>query len=309
MSFRLHALAVGMAASLAMLSAPAHAEAVLTGLSAVSSASLNGTPGSTVTESDVGYVGSNSRAGSFIGGEARASAWANQHGWYGVGASADYVGSASARSTLRYTITNDTSESREFTSTFRIFGASVSAMADPTVIWGDGEFLQASYEASFRAGGQVLFESGATIRNDEAGIQLSLSGTRLNDYGADGASGLYLWDEGTYSVSLGVLAAGASIDFEVDVLQTAISNYTIDHGGLGESCGLSEFGNCGRGRAGAQFGDPFGFDSYGQGSTLVSFDSTVAADPGPAHVPEPASLALAGLGLLAAGMAGRRRKA
>jgi len=204
------------------------------------------------------------------------------------GASLDF--DTTAHLTQSLVLTNDLGVAADFSLDFYLYSGILSAYGA-----GNGG---ASYDLSIKQGGStILFSSAASISN--TGV-LTRSGTRLSGASRSGSS--YAWNDTVVSLDLGTLAAGASTTLNYDLVVTAFGNYSSS------SCLMAEgpfstwivLGNStedGACSAKASFGDPF------QVNSLIPPVVTASAA---GTIPEPLSIGLVGLGLVA--LASQRRK-
>ena len=314
-NLRLSALALAAAACLPAWSAP-----VISADSAAAAfdgtANVAGTPS---TNTSPGYVNSITQSNQ-AQGTATGYAFANQFGAYAVNSSAEGKGNASAQAKLQYTLMNSSALAQSYTMSFYIYGGYLEAM---TAFNGPGlsgsESLSAGYTASIKAGSNTVFSSGATFTRTDGLTTLVKTGTELSN--ASASASMYAWSGATYSIELGVLGAGESMDVLAqldDMTVSDVGTYIYSGGGgYGYQCsgggGYNAIGGmstmavalddvtCFKGNARAFYGDPVDFDDQTP-PTAVTFVGTAVG-----QVPEPGTLALVALALVAAAT-GRRRK-
>lgn len=290
----------------------AHADVVVGASSAAAVATATGTPSS---YTDTGYINSSTWA-SDATGYASGYAFANVGGAYAVNSFAEGIGSASAHAQFANRFYNTSGVAQHYTLSFRIYGGSISAYDYGYRPLDSGEFLTASYAASVKVslnGGtqNTAFSSSATLTRNAAGFSLVRNGTVLN--GADDPAtqiddGNYAWSNAYYSVDLGVVAAGSYIDVLAEVdngagANVGVYNFSGSECGYGDGYGNGDgcYGSNYLGYAGSFYGDPL--ELSGDPLNLALTSTAVAQD-----LPEPASLALVGLAVGAAGVARRRRR-
>lgn len=289
----------------------AHADVVVGASSAAAVATSTGTPSS---YADTGYINSNTWA-SDATGYASGYAFANVGGSYAVSSYAYGVGNSAAHAQFANRFFNTSGVAQHYTLSFRIYGGSISAYDYGYRPLDSGEFLTSGYAASVKVsvdGGSqaTAFSSSATLTRDSSGFALVRSGTVLN--GADDpltqiADGDYAWSNAYYTVDLGVVAAGSYIDVLAEVDNGANANvgvYNFSGGECGYGDGYGDgycYGSEWVGRASSFYGDPL--ELSGDPDNLVLTATAVAQD-----LPEPASLALVGLAVGAAGVARRKRR-
>lgn len=296
----------------------AQADVVVGASSAAAVATATGTPSSYV---DTGYINSNTWANDATG-YASGYAFANVGGSYAVSSFAEGIGNSSAHAQFANRFYNTSGVAQHYTLSFRIYGGSISADDHGYRPLDSGEFLTSSYAASVKVslnGGaqNTAFSSAATITRNDSGVSLVRSGTVLNgadDPVTDIADGDYAWSNAYYSVDLGVVAAGSYIDVLAEVDNSAAANVGV-YNFSGSECGYGDgygdgygcYGSNYVGQAGSFYGDPLGLNTIplldGDPDNLVLTANAVTQD-----LPEPASLALVGLAVGAAGVARRKRR-
>ncbi|HEY0956407.1 MAG TPA: PEP-CTERM sorting domain-containing protein [Roseateles sp.] len=287
----------------------AHADLVVGASSAAAVASATGTPS---PYSDPTYSSSNTSI-SDATGSAYGYAFANAGGAYAVSSYVYGTGSSEAHAQFSNRYYNTSGVTQHYTLSFKIYGGNISAYDYGYAALETTDFLKSGYAASVKVSvdsGTVdtKFSSSATLTRDSGGFSLQRSGTVLA--GADDplsqlSDGDYSWSGAYYTVELGAVAAGSYIDVVAAVDNNASANVGVYDFGGGSEC-TDSYGNtyyCGYGygyvgRASSFYGDPLDLDSQ-----LFSVTSAAAQD-----LPEPASLALVGLAVGAAGLARRKRK-
>jgi hypothetical protein len=168
--------------------------------------------------------------------------------------------------------------------------------------------LQAGYNIAIRAGANTLFESAATLRmigdwpnTFTTTSSLTLSGVDLGGVLTHPQTGapdrwLYEWGDFMGSVELGVLNPGESLMIDYDVSTFVIAGI--------DKCATSDCA------ARASIGDPFEVNGNIPDNAMSSIGgaSTISSSPAdPTAVPEPGTLPLFALSLLALGLCRRSR--
>lgn len=219
-----------------------------------------------------GYVSAS--ASDYAASGAYAGANGDLDGTFYMSADGYGVFDAGAGFLQSYTVTNDDGFDQFFDFTFNIENGSIDSSCGDDgygygdgygtgAACGDGDEGAADYSAEIRLNGATIWESSASLVTSDGGSVFSSSGVALGTYFADDS--FYYWSEQTFTIDLGLIAAGESFDLDYEVR-------------------VGANGSNGGGRA--QFGDPSGF-----GATGSPFGSTPT-------VPEPGTLALLAPALL-----------
>ena len=314
------ALAVG-----AVLMAAAGSAVAVPMLTAASSASANNVPGIESTSSSAGYVGSSTSA-SATAGNGSGYAFSRSNGAYAVSSSGQGIGTGSAATSFATSITNSSGSALNYSMSFHIYGGSISTYLNNSASLTGTESLLATYMAEIKVGGTSVFSSGATVKRDASGIitETKVGTVDLNPSDTT-ADGYFSWSGGWYTVDLGTVASGASIDVLAsltDATQSNVGSYTFDAGccdgyygcpvlarssdslrsvAFAIGCQFTGF----KGGASAFYGDPINFSSsptVGPPAGGTQFGVTTSS------VPEPGAYGLVALALGAAGLASRRRR-
>lgn len=315
-------LAAAIGAALLTCGAGANAAVVLTADTTASISGVAITPTSSSSSPD--YVNSYA-SGSAALGEAYGYSFARDSGAYAVSSNAAGIATATATTSFGQSITNDTGRDRRFSMSFHIYHGYMSTGLNGDATLVGTEFLQALYSANISVNGSNVFTSSATVRRDASGTSGSKSGVDLNaaDSAADGDLS---WTDSYYTIDLGMVANGGTIDVLALLADETSSNvgvYNFDNGGCCGfyGCATSEpaspsakgqstttvtnVSECAsfKGQAYAFYGDPIEFGTSPDASPF-----TISAVNDSNDVPEPGMFGLAFMALGAAGWAGRRRQ-
>ena len=249
----------------------------------------------------------------------RGAAAGNDSGWMysRAGGQGSYFSHTSVV-TQNVDLENDSGVDQNYNYSFAINFGSLSAynsgFTNPL------EFSTAGYEVAILVNNVSLWQSAFMLTNTmDTGAVGSGSGTSLSAYTA--GHEYYSWPEYFGNLNLGLLGSGQSLTLSYSIKTFVAGNHTASCNGYGTPTAVEEtdmqlmaatiiedcdngYGNYGypnfNGDTYAQFGDPNGFSS-----TPVAFNNQNIT-PQRQSVDEPATLALAGLGL--AGLAFRRRQ-
>ena len=316
MSVRLFRTTPLAAALFAGLYAASGAQAAPVVVSATTSAfDSTNTPGSTTPSASPGYANSSSSAGDTFG-NAYSYAFSADSGAYAVSSNAEGIARSAAEATFSQEITNAGTTAQQYFLTLKIYGGFMSAdVYDPAGLLGT-ESLLSSYLASVKVNGNSVFFSTATVQRTGNTGSCTRSGVVLSGASACAATDTsYGWGTDFYTIDLGILQAGESLDLLADLEGSSVANVGVyDFGGGGGGYGygcfepqstaanvqtLAAVSECAtfKGRASQFYGDPSELDQPG-----LNIRSTAV------NVPLPATSLLALLGLGAVGWTGRRRR-
>lgn len=282
-------------------------------LGAGSSALTQSGPATPTTVTQPGYKNSHASV-TDANGAGSGYAFSSDTGAYAVNASATGKASGTANASFLTTVVNNNAFAQAYSLSFHVYGGFLQTALNSGATLTGLENLVASYAASVKVNNSAVFTSAATLtRNLANGITLAQSGTVLS--GATLSGGYYSWGNDYYTVNLGTVAAGDSIDVLAEVSDSAYADVGTHGVGVGGNCGninptggglASAVGafppECFKGTARAWYGDPLAIAGLP--------GSPPASGPGfaIAQIPEPASLALTLLALGAAGATSCRRK-
>lgn len=267
---------------------------------AAGSSDFNGT--SEYSQTEVSSTGKRAFQSSYgMTGFASSMAYADELGAYGVNVVAGGKAHGRSGASLLYTLTNTSDTVQAISMGFDVFAGS---LLNTTYggSWSAGEYLRSEYLASISMGASTLFSSGAVLTTNSSGSTLALSGTRLNDGGDDGSDAHYGWADGHYSLSLGTLGVGQSLQVLAAVktwVQADTGMYYSDdfYADLVKgACVIVDTPDCVEGAAIANYGDPAAFGASPGNPLMSAIRFNVAAVP-TNDVPEPATSALLVLAL------------
>jgi|GEM_PF-7096325 len=184
-------------------------------------------------------------------------------------------------------ITNDTGVDQKVNFKYLILAGNITVGSNYDY---QSSFSNSGYSADIRVNGISLWGSNAQIDLNSSGRTLTQGGTSLQGSLLYNDS-TYVWDNFNGSLSLGYLAAGASLTLDYQ-LSTYVNQFLVDAGYADPPA--------------AMISDPFDF-STNPLFAADNFTATPAIPVDPTELPEPASTLLLGAGLAA--LAFRRRKA
>ena len=230
--------------------------------------------------------------------QASASSFGYNVGPYGAGGFGSGIFDSTGQFQRQWDITNNSGVAQNYSFNFFIYYGSLSANDNGAGGTGYSEYMV----NILRDGSTSLFSSAAKIASDGT---LTTSGTTLD--GASQSGTYFSWGGTYFTIDLGILNPGDFTSVQYDLVGHAFGGYGFSGtcNGYGDGYGdegfrvavVIENGNC-TGSSNAFLGDPDSLNTTpipGIGITAQS-------------VPEPATLALLGIGLAAFGLRRRPRK-
>ena len=292
-------------ASMAMLNALPAAATVIDGLTAQTSAQTSTPPVTDGPNTSTTYASAYSSS-SNLPSQASASSFGYNGGPYGAGGNGSGVFDSTGTFQRQWDITNDSGVAQNYSFNFFIYYGSMYANNNGAGGTGYAEYMVNILRDPSTPLSTSLFSSAAKIASDGT---LTTSGTTLTGALQSGSS--YSWGGTNFTIDLGVLNPGDFTSVRYDLVGHAYGNYDFfpcaGGGNDGYGGGIGGIGDGGdfdfgasvcTGSSNAFLGDPDSLNT----TPIAGIGITAHA------VPEPATLALLGMGLAAFGLRRRPRK-
>ena len=226
---------VSLSVALAFSALPLAAQANTITLSATASYTLDG--GATVNFSDVksttgspaplsvpGFVDVLDFTNNPSGSSSGIHTYGDTGGSFGSRTDGAGIYDVNGRFVQDRTVVNNTGAALNFFYTFVITDGQINASSTSLMA---GQFANANFAVNILANGVSLFQTNALVLTDNTGQSLSSGGTSIFNLGSSclsetacGAS----WGSQSFTLNLGILAAGASLDLTYDLTTRAWGN-------------------------------------------------------------------------------------